>query len=440
MRNILEKVSSARLALLLEQASSKFTRDVFWNIGSIGVLAIGGLAINAIIIAFRDASALGVFNQVYAIYIVLSQLGAGGIHLSVLKQISHNADDLSLCADITLAALLVVSVVTVPVAAMLFVTGDLVGQILDSPGVGQGLSLVAPGLVFFVVNKVLINVLNGLQYMRAYAVFRSLRFVFIPMSIVFIILLGLDSSWLAFSLTTTEGLLFICLSIYVFSKVISLRRVNNLKERMLEHIQFGVRGFLSGMLLELNTRVDVLMLGVFTTDAAVGIYSLAAMAAEGFGQIPMALRWTVDPILGQHFAHNVETKEIPALSRGMRRITVPIMALLGGIAVLLYPVVFPILVGDRQVVLASWPIFSIIAIGVIINSSMRPFTGVLLQGGKPGAHTLLISMLVVGDALLNLLFIPWLGIEGAAIVTTLTYTFEAVLLYWFALRLFNIRL
>ena len=73
--------------------SGKLTRDIGYSLGSFAVLALSGLVINLVITALRDAAALGVFNQSYAIYILVSQLATFGLHYSVLRHAAmHDAD------------------------------------------------------------------------------------------------------------------------------------------------------------------------------------------------------------------------------------------------------------------------------------------------------------------------------------------------------------
>jgi O-antigen/teichoic acid export membrane protein len=417
---------------------SQFNQDVLWNVASLGVLALGGVGINLVVTRFRGNEALGVFNQVYAIYIVLSQVGVGGLQFSVLKHVSHNQDDVPACADITIAALILVAVIAGLICAAMYLLADVVGALLDSTGVEQGLLVAIPGLFFFALNKVLINALNGLRHMKAYAAFRSLRFVLIPVSILVIIGLQLPASYLLLSLTASELLLFVGLIYYAHVRLFPLKVTSNLRRWFLEHISFGSRGMLSGILLELNTRVDVLMLGYFSTDAIVGVYSFAATLAEGFAQIPLAVRWNVDPILGRHFAGS-ETGEIGKMSHKIRRTLYPIMGVMGVAALLFYPTFLSLWVADGETA-TSWAVFATIMVGVLINSGYRPFSGIMLQGGRPGAYTLFIVGLVVGDAMLNLVFIPMLGIYGAAIVTGLTYILEAVLLVICARKLFGVHL
>ena len=53
---------------------------------------------------------------------------------------------------------------------------------------------------------------------------------------------------------------------------------------------------MSGILTEVNTRVDILVLGYFHGDTLVGVYSFAAILAEGFSQLPMVVRRSIDPL------------------------------------------------------------------------------------------------------------------------------------------------
>jgi O-antigen/teichoic acid export membrane protein len=417
---------------------SQFNQDVLWNIGSLGILALGGVGINLVVTRFRGNEALGVFNQVYAIYIVLSQVGVGGLQFSVLKHVSHNQDDVPTCADITIAALILVAVIAGLICVGMYLLAEVAGVLLDSAGVEQGLLVAIPGLFFFALNKVLINALNGLRHMKAYAVFRSLRFILIPVSILVIIGFQLSIPYLLLSLTASEVLLFVSLIRYVHVRLFPLTASSNLRRWFLEHISFGSRGMLSGILLELNTRIDVLMLGYFSTDAIVGVYSFAATLAEGFAQIPLAIRWNVDPILGGLFAEN-GTGRIGEMSRKIRRVLYPIMGIMGVAAILSYPVFLNLWVVNGETA-TGWAVFATIMVGVLVNSGYRPFTGIILQGGRPGAYTLFIVGLVVGDAMLNLVFIPVLGVYGAAIVTGLTYVLEAVLLVICARKLFGVHL
>ena len=369
---------------------------------------------------------------------VLSQIGVGSLQFSVLKNISHNQVDLALCHDIMASALVLVGAISLLISCIGIFLANPISIFLNSPGVGQGLIFALSGLCFYTLNKVLINTINGLRSMKSYAVFRSLRYILIPITIFIILKIRVDAPYLLLSLPISEFILFLSLIIYVYSRLIPFQAISEFWFWIKNHLSFGGRGVFSGILIELNTRIDVLMLGYFTTDEMVGVYSFAAILAEGFGQLPLVLRWNIDPVIGSHFAKN-QYEKISLLSKRIRSLFHPFMLGVGLLSVAIYRYLSKLLVSS-DLTNSSWVVFTIIMVGVVINSGYKPLSGFILQAGRPGVFTILILGLVFGDALLNFVFIPLAGIQGAAIVTTLTYVFEAVALVILAKKLFGIRL
>ena len=168
---------------------------------------------------------------------------------------------------------------------------------------GTGIALIAPGVLLFSINKVLVCILNGMRHMRAYAIFQTLRFVLIVLMLYILIRFEQPTEYLPVSLTVAEAVLLIALMIYLNLRVFALWSRRPTRYWFKEHFRFGLRGCLSGALSEMNTRIDVLMLGYFLiSDSVVGLYSFAAIPAEALGQLAMVVRRNVDPVLGACFA------------------------------------------------------------------------------------------------------------------------------------------
>jgi O-antigen/teichoic acid export membrane protein len=254
-------------------SKTRFGSDFLWNLASLGVLALSGIAVNILIGQWGGAHDLGVFNQVFAFFIFTSQLCVGGIHLSVLKELSHNTRAAITQSDIsTTAILLVLAVATVIVACCLPFVGA-VGRILQSPSVSFGLLLVMPGVIVFAVNKVLLNILNGLRCMKAHAIFQALRYLFLLGIISGMLYRGVEGKWLPLALTLAEVSLAILLIPFIHTRAVPFRIPDRGSVQLWfrVHLSFGSRGVLSGFLTELNTRIDILMLGFFHDDRMVSI-------------------------------------------------------------------------------------------------------------------------------------------------------------------------
>ncbi len=422
----------------LTSLKPKFRRDVLWNMGSLGVLGLTGIVINAVVIAWRGSETLGVFNQVFAAYIILSQMSVGGVHASVLRHVALHQTDRRRCAQITTAGLLLVTVLSLLVSALALASRDALGRLLDSPDVATGLAYAVPGLVFFSLNKVLRSALNGLRAMRAVAVFEAGRYGLLLASVLLILSLDWPSSRLPAALTLAEGVLFVAMIGYVATRQFRLQLGPEPMTRLVEHLSFGFRGGLAGILSAMNTRVDVLLLGGFCDDATVGLYSFAAILAEGLGQIPSVVRRNLDPILGACFARD-ERERIRAMAQQIRRVFYPIMGAIGVAVVLGYPLMATLLASDLSVPV-SWAVFAILVAGIVASSGYRPFFGILLQAGRPGTHTLFIACMVASNIVLNLVFISLLSVHGAAAATALVFVLEAVCMVLLARRLLGVRL
>jgi len=406
--------------------TGKFSGDVAWNLGSLALLGASGVLINTIIARHQSPTSLGVFNQAFAFYIVLSQLAVGGMHFSIVKYLSHT-DDRDLMAIVISSALAAITVAAVVVAIGAFLLAPYIGILFESQDVALGIQFICPALVLFSVNKGFMMVLNGTRRMRAYAIFQGLRYLLIILGVIGLILGGFAGPYLAWCFLVSELLLAFAIIGYVHTSVVglSLRRVA--RTWIFRHLSFGIRGFFGGMLSDLNTRMDIILLGYFVSDASVGIYSFAAVCAEGFGQISYVVKQNLDPIIGRlTAAMNIE--QLRSLMRRVALVFVPSILALSLVSVLLFPLIVRLFTDDRF--LESWPIFTILLAGIVINAGFRPFQGVFLLTGRPGLHSLFFLTVVLSNAILNVLFIQRLGTMGAAVATSLAYVIESLLILY----------
>ncbi|TWT44288.1 Polysaccharide biosynthesis protein [Phycisphaerae bacterium RAS1] len=420
-------------------AGRKFNVDLIWNLASLAVLGVSGALINLLIARYLDQAALGVFNQVFAIYIVLSQIAVGGVHLSVLMHVSYNQADRRARSQITCAGLLLAGGLSLVVCGAAAALHGVTAAVLNSPDVGRGLLLTIPGLLLFSLNKVLMNTLNGVSHMRAYALFQALRVLMIVAGIAAVIALRWPTVWLAASLSVAEAALFVGVAAYVQARVCPIVSFEAQRTWIGRHFSYGLRGLLAGVFTELNTRVDILLLGLFLADdGPVGVYSFAAILAEGFSQLPLVIRRNVDPPLGRHFAEG-RTDDIARDLARVKRLSLLMMLVIGVAAVALYLPAVRLLVPDRGFE-SSWPPFAILMAGIIVNAYYKPFQGIVLQGGRPGVFTGMVAIVVAANALLNAALIPVLGIAGSAAGTAIAYGVEAGLIVYYARKLFGVKL
>jgi|GEM_PF-201968 O-antigen/teichoic acid export membrane protein len=418
----------------------KFQNDVVWSIVGVCATGVSGILLSLLVGLFYDAAALGVFNQVFAAYIFFSQLAVGGLHYSALKSIAEYAERPEHHARIVLSALAPALVLSLIATVLYFCARHSAGRLLESPGVAIGLAWSAPGLFFFSLNKVLLSTMNGLRYMRAFALLQSLRPLVMILTLIALTLNGAVASTLPAVLSAAEIVVFLAALCVMRRHLIG--SLTGFWSQVRAHVNFGARGFAGGFLTELNTRVDVLMLGFFMTDHIVGLYSFAAILVEGFFQLLVVLRNNFNPILVQLIASRRFTDLRLRIQHG-KLVTYVVAAGVTVAAIGLFPLGQHFLSGylpGGSALGHSWPLFSILMIGVLLGAGYVPFSNLLLQAGRPGLHTCMLGLVVLSNALGNLLLIPWFGAIGAAVATAFSFVFSAILLRVFTQRFIGVRI
>jgi O-antigen/teichoic acid export membrane protein len=407
------------------QLSGKFQQDVLWNVASLGIIGISGILLNVLIGYYYDAAILGVFNQVYAAYIFFSQFAVGGVHLSTLKYVAEFSSDREITGTIIVSSICLAFTLSLIMSTGFWFLKGIIGNTLDSSGVIVGIAWATPGLFFFAINKVLLAILNGFRRMKLYAVSQSFRVVMMLLSLIVAITLSCPGEKLALVFSVAETSLFFVLFVAI-RKHISFTSFSNCYEWIIKHFKFGIKSFLSGALLELNTRVDVLMLGYFTSDKIVGIYSFAAILAEGLFQFLVVLRTNFNPILVRLIAEK-RIDELKEKVKKGKRVVYGMMVVIGVIATALYPSGVK-LITNKPDFGQSWPLFAILMGGIVLSSGYIPFPQSFLASGYPGLHTIMVTIIVAFNIIANLAFIPFWEAYGAAFATALSFIFSIFLL------------
>jgi O-antigen/teichoic acid export membrane protein len=205
-----------------------------------------------------------------------------------------------------------------------------------------------------------------------------------------------------------------------------------------EHLRFGIKGFMSGLLAELNTRVDVLILGYFAADSVVGAYSFAAILAEGLYQLLVVLRTNYAPVVIRLWAERDSSALLELVRRARDRTYLAAIAL-GAAAVAGYTLLVPLVTSDPALA-ESWPYFAVLVAGMVASAGYAPFQPLLLYAGLPGWHTILMTGIVGSNALANVAFIAAIGPLGSAAGTALAFILGVVLLRALAARLLDLRI
>jgi O-antigen/teichoic acid export membrane protein len=415
---------------------SKVQIDLAFGYASLAMLAASGVALNVLIGRVYGPPTLGAFNQVLAAFVVFSMLASGGIGHSVLRATAEHASDPERLPAVVLGAL-VPSVLSSAIASAIFhASADAIASLLESPAAAPGIRAASVGLFFFGVNKILLSTVNGLGRMRAYALFQSLRYALILAALALAVGLRAPGELLPGIFTFAETLLFAGALIEV-SRSVAWWRGREFGAWARDHVRFGLRGGASGILVELNSRVDVLMIGYFLSDAHAGVYSFAAFFAEGFFQILVVVQNTYHPVLAQHLA-SPDRSELERIVRRVKLRTYAAVVPAAGLSALAFPV-FIAFAGQPDLG-GSHAVYGILVAGTALAAGYLPFQNTLAMANLPGWQTIFMAIVVLANATGNAVLIPRLGIDGAAFATSLSVVLSIPLLVGMVRRLTAVRI
>lgn len=177
------------------------------------------------------------------------------------------------------------------------------------------------------------------------------------------------------------------------------------------YIKYGFIPMLTVILMEVNYKVDVLMLDGQVTKAAIGVYSLGVQLAERLWLVPDALR----DILLSKLAKGKTVTEVAKITRisfWVMLFCVALAALIGKPAVLL---VFGAEYAN------SYQVMLVILLGVIGMVFYKMVYSYNVVNGHKNVNFLILGMAAVANVCCNYFFIPIWGNMGAAVASLVSY-------------------
>ncbi len=398
--------------------------DITANYIALAFVACSGILINLLIVRQFSPAELGIFNLCYAFLVVVSQLSTFGVHLSCLKSISIS--DKVQQPQILQAGLLLVGVISFSIAICFYLSIPIIVGILSVSNIADALEVICIALVFYSFNKVLAFSINGMRRMKLFAMVQAGRALLL---LSYIVLVSFYPDWnypLVGAFLFSELLLFVTM-VLVLSPMLRINQhFDSLTNWIRRHFKFGKEAFLSGFSTELNTRLDVLVLGIFFNEATVGVYSFVSMLVEGFYQLLVVVKNNINPML----ASMIRNQKLLDLEMFSNRIFVVVFTgfLLSSLTLcLMYPFLAQFLELGVEIESAV-NILIILLVFMVLASGWLPFDQILTQAGLPWLSSRLYLLAMTINLCLNLLLVPNLGMFGAAIATGISWLSFAIML------------
>jgi O-antigen/teichoic acid export membrane protein len=385
-----------------------------WSYAAFAALAVSGAAIQLSLATFLGERGLGVFAQLYAVFVIAGQIASGGVHDSAQRHVAMaraRGEDEHTPARAAVLAVLAPSLLAALILGML---ADLLGRAVESPVVGTGVGWLAPGVALFAINKTLLGISIGRGELRRVALAQMLRAAALGLLVGLVVGASLPLEALGGVFSLAEAVVFARLMGWTSASP----PVSDPSPWIGRHLRFGMRGLVHAALLEAHLRIDVMMLAVFVEDRVVGVYAFAALFGEGLHQVGGVLRTVVYPDVVRLLARR-QWGELRRLVVRTSSISVGVTLAIGVVVVVAFPRLGALT--GRPFAPEGWAILLVLVTSLVAYAAFAPFDQLLLQGGRSGAQSAWMFGAVALNVVLNAVAIPWLGGLGAACATGLAF-------------------
>jgi O-antigen/teichoic acid export membrane protein len=184
-------------------------------------------------------------------------------------------------------------------------------------------------------------------------------------------------------------------------------------------LAYGTRAVPGQLAERLQFRADSFLVNFFIGVRATGIYSVTSGLAETLWYIPNALGIVM-------FSRAVDpSADAGRVAAALTRATVAVTALSAIPAMILGPYLVRAVYGSQFA--DAGVALRFIMPGIVAYSIVAILTRYLSGRGRPGTSTLILAAGLATNVLANLNLVPRLGINGAALASSISYTATAVL-------------
>jgi len=192
-------------------------------------------------------------------------------------------------------------------------------------------------------------------------------------------------------------------------------RIHFNRETISKIFSIGIIYALAMFIIQLNFRVDILILNHLSTKAEIGFYSVGVSVAEKLWQLPFAVSAVV-------ISRSAATKDISELTRDVSRLLRLAFLIILVACIILYfivPYVIPFLYGEKFS--RSAAVVQNILPGIIFFVIVRVLSSSLAGLGKPWVIIAIFLPALIFNIILNYIWIPDHGCIGAAWATNASY-------------------
>jgi O-antigen/teichoic acid export membrane protein len=430
--------------MAVSQISKQIAKGALWSLS--GSMALKLISFFYLVILARMASQsdIGLFYLALSIFGIIALFTDLGLRGALMRYIpfflakGENAKIIMLL-KFTYA---VTSILSIAITAIVFFFSDFLASQFNNPGLSDILRLFSPFLLLnmlFLLNTSFLNGLKKIREQSSLLVFQNAGKLIISTALFFFIGANLFSITAGFLLSLFVALIasFFYIRKPISKIVASVKKSSDRYSDLLRDvIPFGITiSIITSFWLIIN-HIDRIMIGYFLVEEQVAVYTIATSLAMLIMIFPSAIGSIFFPVISELFGKNKKEEMVAIAGTSLRWMLFIIMPL--AIVMIAFPdnilnMFYGPVYGVGGVVLA------IFTFGLLIRS-LSIIQGFILAGMRLVRIELKVAAAAaIANVILNLLFIPVYGIEGAAISSAIAFLIATLLFIYYSRKIIGFK-
>lgn len=384
-------------------------------LGGFSLFAFSSIAFILVGAMLHSPREMGIISIIIALQFVLSQSAGVGIHFSALFHESLNVDS----ERVPAYGFINVLFSSIAIGICFYLIFPKLAKAFNSEQIIPYNNHLFFYSILVASNKVFIAQLNARE------LFQQVGWIFALKGSLSLVIIG----WALLSelqIINYVSLTFLIPEIISFGffiffvlKFIGDFRPSKILKYFKKDITYGLKSMWGVLLFESSSKVDILMLGVYTDSKQTGIYTFISLATDLFLNFTTLLRSWLNPRITKEFFKQDKLGFARFLKESFRHSYLSSGGFIIAVFILIACLIF--FVPGYLKYQEGFSSLIIITIFICLSAGFFPMLQLFGQIGKPLTQSVLFAILFIANLIFNYIFIPDLGIVGAALGTGLAY-------------------
>lgn len=392
-----------------------------WNLAGDILLGIFTILLYWLISTYYGRSELGAFTITMSFFMIYGHIGVWGMQTASVYYVPQLKEDSKMLGKYFFSFLCIVIFVSIMLAIFTYNSAFFIGnRFFGSDLVGAGLKNISLASILFAINKLIAGYFNGMNCMRVYAFLQTVRYALILLFVFAMVCFAQNFHMVFNCFLYSEIHVLIIGSIMLFRKITIQSPERNL---IADTGKFGMKAMFGNVISDINTRIDVMMLGGLCGDTVAGQYSFITIIAEGLLLVLFVFRSNYNPVFSK-MIYNGDFDELEIVFKDLRN-KMRLLFGIGGILLFVGYCFFCVLFLGEEFINSILPA-GIVILGCFVMAPYFVCGNLCTLLGKPIIDTKITFYAILINILLNVILIRICGIFGAALATTFSHSIYAI--------------